>query len=80
MYPTSKLIGGSHGGGEIYPRALVQIQKMKNELETLHQLLSKTSETIYMDNRLKELEELLLDNALLKLQNQALIDKNPKWK
>jgi hypothetical protein len=25
-------------------------------------------------------EELLLDNALLKVQNQALVDKNPKWK
>jgi hypothetical protein len=33
-----------------------------------------------MDNRLKEFEELLLDNALLKVHNQTLVDKNPKWK
>jgi len=36
--------------------------------------------TTYVDNRLKEFEELLLDNALLKVQNQALVDNNPKWK
>jgi hypothetical protein len=29
---------------------------------------------------LKEFEELLLDNTLLKVQNQVLRDKNPKWK
>jgi hypothetical protein len=29
---------------------------------------------------LKEFEELLLDNTLFKVQNQALGDKNPKWK
>jgi hypothetical protein len=29
---------------------------------------------------LKEFEELLLNNILLKVQNQALGDKNPKWK
>jgi hypothetical protein len=33
-----------------------------------------------MNNKLKEFEELLLDNTLLKVQNQALGDKNPKWK
>jgi hypothetical protein len=33
-----------------------------------------------MDNQLKEFKELLLDNALLKVQNQTLVDKNPKWK
>jgi hypothetical protein len=33
-----------------------------------------------MNNRLKEFEELLLDNTLLKLQNQTLGDRNPKWK
>jgi hypothetical protein len=33
-----------------------------------------------MNNRLKEFEELLLDNTLLKVQNQALGDKIPKWK
>jgi hypothetical protein len=31
-------------------------------------------------NKLKEFEELLLDNTLIKVQNQALGDKNPKWK
>jgi hypothetical protein len=30
-----------------------------------------------MDNVLKEFEELLLDNTLFKMQNQALGDKNP---
>jgi phage anti-repressor protein len=29
---------------------------------------------------LKEFEELMLDNALLKIQNQTLVDRNPKWK
>jgi hypothetical protein len=33
-----------------------------------------------MNNKLKEFEELLLDNTLLKVQNQALGNKNPKWK
>jgi hypothetical protein len=33
-----------------------------------------------LDNRLKEFEELLLDNILLKMQNQALRDKNPSGK
>jgi hypothetical protein len=33
-----------------------------------------------MNNMLKEFEELLLDNTLLKVQNQALGDRNPKWK
>jgi len=53
---------------------------LKNELETLHQLLGKTFQSTYMDNWLNDFEELLLDNALLKVQNQALEDKNPKWK
>jgi hypothetical protein len=35
---------------------------------------------IRMNNRLKEFEELLLDNTLLKVQNQALETKNAKWK
>jgi hypothetical protein len=35
---------------------------------------------VKMHNRLKEVEELLLDNTLFKVQNQALGDKNPKWK
>jgi hypothetical protein len=29
---------------------------------------------------LKEFEELMLDNTLLKVQNQVFGDKNPKWK
>jgi hypothetical protein len=29
---------------------------------------------------LKEFEELLLNNTLFKVQNQALGDKSPKWK
>lgn len=33
-----------------------------------------------LDNRLKEFEELLLDNILLKVQNQALGDRNPSGK
>jgi hypothetical protein len=33
-----------------------------------------------MNNKLKEFEELLLDNTLLKMQNQALGDRNLKWK
>jgi hypothetical protein len=33
-----------------------------------------------MNNMLKEFEELLLNNTLFKVQNQALGDKNPKWK
>jgi hypothetical protein len=33
-----------------------------------------------MDNRFKKFEKLLLDNTLLKIQNQTLGDKNPKWK
>jgi hypothetical protein len=31
-------------------------------------------------DKLKEFKELLLDNTLLKVQNQALGDKYPKWK
>lgn len=41
----------------------VQIQELKGKLETLHQSLSKAT---YMDNWLREFEELLLHNALLK--------------
>jgi hypothetical protein len=32
-----------------------------------------------MNNRLKEFEELLLDNNLLKVHNATLGDRNPKW-
>ncbi len=33
-----------------------------------------------MNNKLKEFEKLLVDNTPLKVQNQALGDRNPKWK
>jgi hypothetical protein len=33
-----------------------------------------------MNNRLKEFEELLLNNTLLKVKNQTLKHRNPKWK
>ncbi len=58
----------------------IQIQELKGKLETLHQTLGKTFQTTYMDKQLKEFEELLLDNALLKVQNQTLAHKNLKWK
>jgi hypothetical protein len=35
---------------------------------------------VKLDNRLKEFEELLLDNILFKVQNQALGDRNPSGK
>jgi hypothetical protein len=53
---------------------------LKDELETLRQTLGKVSQTTYTYNQLREFEELLLDNALLKVQNQTLVDKNLKWK
>jgi hypothetical protein len=58
----------------------VQIQELKGKLETVHNTPSKVFQPTYMDNWLKEFEELILDNALLKVQNQTLIDKNLKWK
>jgi hypothetical protein len=41
--------------------------------------MNKTSPILHvkMNNLLKEL---LLDNTLFKVQNQALGDRNPKWK
>jgi hypothetical protein len=45
----------------------VQIQELKGELETFHKTPSKVFQTTYMGNQLKELEELLLDNALFKV-------------
>jgi hypothetical protein len=53
---------------------------LKDELETLQQMPSKAFQTTYMDNQLKEFEEFFLDNALFKMQNQALVDINLKWK
>ncbi len=71
---------GQHRDGESYHELQVQIQELKCELKTLHQMHGKTSQTTYMDNQLKEFRELLLDNALFKVLNQALADKNPKSK
>jgi hypothetical protein len=56
----------------------VHIQELKGKLETLRKALGKAFQTTYMDNRLKEFGELLLDNVLLKVQNQTLADKNLK--
>jgi hypothetical protein len=53
----------------------VQIQKIKGELETLHKAHGEVFQTTYMDNRLKEFEKLLLDNALFKVQNQTHVIK-----
>jgi hypothetical protein len=58
----------------------VHIQELKGKLETFHQTSSKHSSTTYVDNQLKEFEKLFLDNVLLKVHNQALAHKNPKWK
>ncbi len=59
-----------------------QIQHWKCQYETTKVQLNKPNPIILVTiiNRLKEFEELLLDNTLLKVQNQALGDKNPKWK
>jgi hypothetical protein len=45
----------------------VHIQELKAKLETFHKSLGKASQPTYMDNHLKEFEELLLNNALLKV-------------
>jgi hypothetical protein len=58
----------------------LQIQELKGEFETLHKTFNKVFQLIYMDNWLMEFEKLLLDNALIKVQNQTLDDKNSKWK
>jgi hypothetical protein len=49
-------------------------------LETLRQAQGKVSQATYMDNQLREFEEFFLDNALLKVHNQTLMDKNLKQK
>jgi hypothetical protein len=53
---------------------------LKGKLETLRQTLDKVFQTTYMDDQLKEFDKLLLDNALLKVQNQALTNKDSNWK
>jgi hypothetical protein len=49
-------------------------------METLCKSLGEAFQPMYMDNQLKEFEELFMDNALFKVQNQALVKKNLKWK
>jgi hypothetical protein len=57
-----------------------QIQEWKDKLEMTKVQMSNTTQLpIKMQNMLKEFEELLLDNTLLKIQNQVLGDKNRKW-
>jgi len=58
----------------------IHIQELKGEFETFHKVPGKVFQTTYMDNQLKEFEKLFLDNALFKVHNQTLVDKNPKWK
>ncbi len=59
-----------------------QIQNWKGQYEITKVKLNKPSLILLVrrNNMLKKLEELLLDNILLEVQNQALGDKNPKWK
>jgi hypothetical protein len=59
-----------------------QIQDWKGQYETIKVQSNKPSSIlpVRMNNKLKEFEELLPDNILLKVQNQALGDRNPKWK
>jgi hypothetical protein len=60
----------------------IEIQDWKSQYETTKVQLNKPNPIlpIRMNNRLKEFEELLLDNTSLKIHNQTLEDKNPKWK
>jgi hypothetical protein len=57
-----------------------QIQDWKGKFKMVKVQMNKPTPVphVIMDNRLKEFEELLLDNTLFKVQNQALKDKNPK--
>jgi len=57
-----------------------QIQELKGKMEPMQTSLNKTSQTLHMNNQLKEFEELLLYNVLFKIQNQALANMNLKWK
>ncbi len=45
----------------------VQIQELKGELETLCKSPGKAFQLTYMDNQLKEFENLFIDNALFKV-------------
>jgi hypothetical protein len=61
---------------------IVQIQDWKGQYEITKIQLNEFSPILLvrMNNKLKEFEELLLNNTLLKVQNQALGNINPKWK
>jgi hypothetical protein len=61
-------------------QAQVQDWRGKFELSKVQPNKLTQALPIWMRNKLKEFEELLLNNTLLKVQNQALGDKNPKWK
>jgi hypothetical protein len=56
---------GQHWHGESYPWASSIDSRIERRIGDT--LLSKVSKTTYINNRLKEFEELLLDNALLKV-------------
>jgi hypothetical protein len=63
----AKLIEVNIDMGNCTHELWAQIQELKGELETLHKAPDKASQPTSMDNWLKEFEELLLDNALLKV-------------
>ncbi len=60
---------------------IAQIQDWNSHYKIVKVQLNKPSPILLVRmNKLKEFEELLLDNTLLKVHNQALGDRNPKWK
>ncbi len=61
---------------------ITQIQDWKGQYEIVKVQLNKPNPILLvrMSNKLKEFEELLLDNMLFKVQNHTLETKNPKWK
>ncbi len=63
-------------------KLIAQIQDWNSHYKITKVQLNKPSPVlpVRMNNELKEFEELLLDNTLLKVQNQALGDRNLKWK
>ncbi len=59
-----------------------QIQDWKGQYETTKVQLHKPNPILHvrMNKRSNKFEELVLDNTLFKVHNQALGDKNHKWK
>ncbi len=49
----------------------IQIQELKDKVQAMRISPSKTFQTLHVDNWLRKFEELMLDNALLKIQNQT---------